>query len=109
MNLMLLMLLDVQKILLLFLNLILLKLLTKDILKKNKVQLTQEIFPFLKIVHILNMIIFVGSENNQIYTSKIAIYDLINSQDIYSPSFQKEIANLKAIDKFLFISFQDEL
>ena len=84
MNLMLLMLLCVQMILLLFLNLILLKLLTKDILKKNKVQLTQEIFPFLKIVHILNMIIFVGSENNQIYTYKIAIYDLINSQDIYS-------------------------
>ena len=40
MNLMLLMLLCVQMILLLFLNLILLKLLAEDILKKNNVQLT---------------------------------------------------------------------
>ena len=109
MNLMLLMLLDVQKILLLFLNLILLKLLTKDILKKNIVSNDLGNISFSTIVHILNVVIFVGSDNNQIYTYKIVIYDLINNQGIYSPSFQKELASIKEIDKFLFISFQDEL
>ena len=64
MNLMLLMLLDVQKILLLFLNLILLKLLTKDILKKNIVSNDLGNISFSTIVHILNVVIFVGSDNN---------------------------------------------
>ena len=65
---------------------------------------------FSTIIHELNMVIFVGSENNEIYSNKkIVIYDLINNKDIYSTPFQKEITSLKTIDKYLIIGFKDEL
>ena len=65
---------------------------------------------FSTIVHELNMVICVGSDNNEIYSNKkIVIYDLINNKDIYSTPFQKEISSLKTLDKYLIIGFQDEL
>ena len=65
---------------------------------------------FSTIVHELNMVICVGSDNNEIYSNKkIVIYDLINNKDIYSTPFQKEITSLKTLDKYLIIGFQDEL
>ena len=62
------------------------------------------------IVHELNIVVFVGSEINELYdTKKIVIYDLINQKDIYSTRFQKEITRIDTINKFLVIGFQNEL
>ena len=62
------------------------------------------------LVHELNIVIFVGSESNEMYNNKkIVIYDLINKKDIYSTPFQNEIKNLKIINKFLVIGFKSEL
>ena len=62
------------------------------------------------IVHELNIVVFVGSETNEIYNSKkIVIYDLISQKDIYSTPFQKEITRINTINKFLVIGFQNEL
>lgn len=58
----------------------------------------------------LNIVIFVGKENNEEYNNKkIAIYDLINQKLLYSTSFLKEIKNLKIINKYLIIDFESEL
>lgn len=65
---------------------------------------------FSAILHELNMVIFVGSENNELYNNKkVVIYDLIKQKDSYSTRFQKEISSLKIIDKYLIIGFKDEL
>ena len=62
------------------------------------------------IIHELNMVVFVGSESNELYsTKKIVIYDLINKKNIYSTPFQSEIKNLKIINKYLFIGFESEI
>ena len=62
------------------------------------------------IVHELNIVVFVGSETNEIYNSKkIVIYDLISQKDIYSTPFQREITRINTINKFLVIGFQNEL
>ena len=62
------------------------------------------------IVHELNIVIFVGSESNEMYSNKkLVIYDLINKKDIYSTPFQNEIKSLKIINKFLIIGFDSEL
>ena len=62
------------------------------------------------IVHELNMVVFVGSENNEIYNNKkIVIYDLINKKNIYSTPFQNEIKNLKTVNKYLIIGFESEI
>ena len=62
------------------------------------------------IVHELNMVIFVGSDSNEMYSNKkIVIYDLINQKDIYSTPFQSDIKSLKIINKFLIIGFDTEL
>lgn len=58
----------------------------------------------------LNMVIFVGSESNEIYNSKkVVIYDMLTKKNIYSTPFQNEIKNLKIINKFLIIGFETEL
>lgn len=60
--------------------------------------------------HELNIVIFVGSENNEEYNNKkIAIFDLINQKLLYSTSFLNEIKGLKIISKYLIIGFQSEL
>ena len=65
---------------------------------------------FSAILHELNMVIFVGSENNELYNNKkVVIYDLIKQKDSYSTRFQKEITSLKIIEKYLIIGFKDEL
>ena len=65
---------------------------------------------FSAILHELNIVIFVGSENNELYNNKkVVIYDLINQKDIYSTRFKNEITGLKIINKFLIISFNKEL
>ena len=65
---------------------------------------------FSAILHELNMVIFIGSENNELYNNKkVVIYDLINQKDIYSTRFKNEITGLKIINKFLIISFNKEL
>ena len=62
------------------------------------------------LVHELNMVVFVGSENNELYNSKkIVIYDLITQKNIYSTKFQSEIKNLNIINKYLFIGFESEI
>ena len=58
----------------------------------------------------LNIAIFVGTENNEIYNNKkVCIYDLINQKLVYSTSFLNEIISLKTIDKYLLIGFPGEL
>ena len=58
----------------------------------------------------LNIAIFVGTENNEIYNNKkVCIYDLINQKLVYSTSFLNEIISLKTIDKYLIIGFPGEL
>ena len=58
----------------------------------------------------LNIVIFVGTENNEEYNNKkIVIYDLINQKRIYSTFFQKEILSIKAINKYIIIEFQYQL
>ena len=65
---------------------------------------------FSAILHELNMVIFVGSENNELYNNKkVVIYDLINQKDVYSTRFQDEITGIKIINKFLIISFNKKL
>ena len=65
---------------------------------------------FSAILHELNMVIFVGSENNELYNNKkVVIYDLINQKDVYSTRFQNEITGIKIINKFLIISFNKKL
>ena len=62
------------------------------------------------LVHELNMVVFVGSESNDLYSSKkIVIYDLITQKSIYSTRFQSEIKNLNIINKYLFIGFESEI
>ena len=62
------------------------------------------------LIHELNMVVFVGSENNELYNNKkIVIFDLINQKNIYSTSFQNEIKSLKVVSKYLIIGFQTEL
>lgn len=62
------------------------------------------------LLHELNMVIFVGTENNEEYNNtKIVIYDLINQKALYSTPFQREILNLKVINKYLIVGFQYEL
>ena len=63
-----------------------------------------------KIVHELNIVIFVGSDNNELYNNrKIVIYDLINQKIIYSTPFQNKITSLKIVNKYVIIGFQTEL
>ena len=58
----------------------------------------------------LNIAIFVGTENNELYNNKkVCIYDLINQKLVYSTSFLNEIISLKTIDKYLIIGFPGEL
>jgi hypothetical protein len=58
----------------------------------------------------LNLAIFVGTENNELYNNKkVCIYDLINKKLVYSTSFLNEIISLKTIDKYLIIGFPGEL
>jgi hypothetical protein len=58
----------------------------------------------------LNIAIFVGTENNELYNNKkVCIYDLIKQKLVYSTSFLNEIISLKTIDKYLIIGFQGEL
>ena len=65
---------------------------------------------FSALLHELNIVIFVGSETNEIYNNKkVVIYDLINQKDIYSTRFKNEIKGLKIVEKFLIISFGNEL
>ena len=62
------------------------------------------------IIHELNIVIFVGSENNELYNNKkVVIYDLINKKIIYSTPFQNKILNLKIINKYLIIGFSTEI
>ena len=62
------------------------------------------------IIHELNIVIFVGSENNELYNNKkVVIYDLINKKIIYSTPFQNKILNLKIINKYLIIGFRTEI
>jgi hypothetical protein len=54
----------------------------------------------------LNIVIFVGTENNELYNNKkVCIYDLINQKLVYSTSFLNQIISLKTIDKYLIIGF----
>ena len=65
---------------------------------------------FASLVHELNMVVFVGSENNEMYNAKkVVIYDLITQKVIYSTPFQNQIINLRTINKFLIIGFEAEL
>ena len=65
---------------------------------------------FASLVHELNMVVFVGSENNEMYNAKkVVIYDLITQKVIYSTPFQNQIINLRTINKFLIIGFDAEL
>ena len=58
----------------------------------------------------LNIAIFVGTENNELYNNKkVCIYDLFNQKLNYSTSFLNEILSLKIIDKYLIIGFEGEL
>jgi hypothetical protein len=62
------------------------------------------------LLHELNMVIFVGTENNEEYNNKkIVSYDLINHQALYSTPFPKEIISLKSTNKYLIIGFEYEL
>ena len=62
------------------------------------------------IIHELNIVVFVGSENNELYNNKkVVIYDLIDKKIIYSTPFQNKILNLKIINKYLIIGFRTEI
>ena len=64
----------------------------------------------ISLIHELNMVVFVGSENNELYNNKkIVIFDLINQKSVYSTSFQNEIRSLKTVSKYLIIGFPIEI
>jgi hypothetical protein len=60
--------------------------------------------------HELNIVIFVGSENNEEYNKKkLVIFDLIKQKTNYSTTFLNEILSIKIIDKYLIVGFEFEL
>ena len=60
--------------------------------------------------HELNIVVFVGSENNEEYNKKkLVIFDLIKQKTNYSTTFLNEILSIKIIDKYLIVGFEFEL
>ncbi len=58
----------------------------------------------------LNIIVFVGSENNEEYNNKkLVFYDLVNKKEIYSTFFISPIIDIKSILKYVFVISNKEL
>ena len=58
----------------------------------------------------LNIVVFVGSENNDEYNNKkLVFYDLVNKKEIYSTFFISPIIDIKSILKYVFVISNKEL
>ena len=58
----------------------------------------------------LNIIVFVGSENNEEYNNKkLVFYDSVNKKEIYSTFFISPIIDIKSILKYVFVISNKEL
>ncbi len=58
----------------------------------------------------LNIVVFVGSENNEEYNNKkLVFYDLVNKKEIYSTFFISPIIDIKSILKYVFVISNKEL
>ena len=57
-----------------------------------------------------DIIIFVGSKLNKIYSNKkVVFFDIVNKKEILSKSFDEEITYIKFVDNYLLISLGKEL
>ncbi len=58
----------------------------------------------------LNIVVFVGSENNEEYNNKkLVFYDLVNKKEIYSTFFIAPIIDIKSILQYVFVISNKEL
>ena len=57
-----------------------------------------------------NIVIFVGSKYNKDYPEKkIVFFDTAKNTEIFSQSFEKEITNVKFVNNFLYLCFDQDL